>query len=189
MHTYISKILFAGILIIPSGLFVLLPYLGSGVPLEGNVVRSDAFLNGSQNEIEVAFFGYAGCSFICPRSLFTLGEVIDSLKVEYPDKRFGGTFVDINAETQVGRANQYSEAFSPYISGKNVGHEELEELKEEFGLSILDDTEQSGEIFHTDHFFVLQKRGEDWEIIRVLANSTTKLTIYNVLEGLLKRSS
>lgn len=173
-------------LLIPAGLIVALPHFGNGYPLEGRIIESDLFLNESVYETEVVFFGYAGCSFICPKSLFTLGEVIDSLKVNYPDKSFGGYFVDINAETQIGRANHYSHAFSPNITGKNVGQEELEKLKKEFGLSILDDTDNSGEIFHTDHFFVVQKEGDDWKILRVLANSTTKETIYNVLEEVLK---
>jgi cytochrome oxidase Cu insertion factor (SCO1/SenC/PrrC family) len=169
-------------LIIPASLIIVLPYLGEGYPTEGRMVSGELFEEGSENDLEVVFFGYAGCSFICPKSLFVLGEVLDSLKIRYPQLKFGGYFVDINAETQIGRAHQYSGAFSEHIKGRNVNYEELEEFKQEFGLSILKEKGDTGEIFHTDHFFVLKREAEVWVIKKIIANQTRPQIIAEAIE-------
>ena len=182
MRSYYSKLLFLCILTVPAGLFLALPYFGAGHPLEGNIIEKDSFLDDSGNKTEILFFGYTECAYICPRSLFTLGEVIDSLKADYPDEKFGGMFLDINAETQINRANQYSLAFSEYITGWNVPREKLKELKEEFGISILKSPDASGEIFHTENYYIVQKKGTSWVIEKVIANETDKHIIYTAIK-------
>lgn len=185
MRNQISKLLFIGVLLIPTGLIIALPYLGNGHPLEHRKVEVESLLVNSVNELEIVFFGYAGCTYICPNSLFVLGEVLDSLKLKQSTLQFGGVFIDINAETQIKRANAYSSAFSKYIIGNNVDNDELDKLRKQFGLSILKKDDGTDEIFHTDHFFVLKKKNDDWEIERVISNQTKKQVIYEVVNELL----
>lgn len=173
---HLSVVILLAVLVLPAGMFVAMSFTG-GHPLIGKEVDQPDWLLSSENKTEVFFFGYTECAFICPQSLFKLGDVLDSLFIEDPGLQVGAHFLDVNAQTQISRANQYSLAFSEHIQGHNLNAEELEVLKEEFGLSILRSRDENEEIFHTDYFFILSRDREDWTIHKVLSNNSNKETL------------
>lgn len=181
MRDHTSKLLLAAIGLLPVLLLSGSALLGSAVPLEGSSVSDFDFLENSENEVVVVFFGYVGCSYICPTSLFKIGDVVDEVKVEYPDSKLGGLFVDVNAETQIKRANEYSLGFSSSFKGVNVDQQTIKNLRSEFGLNVIDTNREIDEIIHTDHFFVLKKEQDKWSIARILANNTDQITIKNAI--------
>ncbi len=175
------------IVILPGMLLVAMSYLGASHPLENTFVKKEwAFLQSSENSVEVLFFGYAGCSFICPNALIKLGNAIDELQTEENVEDIGGFFIDVNAALQLDRAQEYAQFFSPNIQGINTTEESLGRLQREFKIRIREDNEVEGALFHTDHFFVLKKMDGRWEIARVLANDTPKQEVKKILLETLK---
>ena len=160
--------------------------VGRSTPVENRSVHTASFLNTSANKVEVVFFGYVGCAFICPTALNTLGEVIEDVKKENPEASLGAYFVDVNAETQVRRAHQYSQFFSDDIVGVNVNKAELDQLKRLFGITVVDTNRDMNEIIHTDHFFVVKHTTDGWRIARVLSNESNKDTIKEVVDQVLE---
>lgn len=77
MHDHISKFLFGTIILMPLLFLSSVALLGGSVPLEGRIMNDVEFLETSDNELEVVFFGFVGCTYICPTSLFKIGEVLD----------------------------------------------------------------------------------------------------------------
>lgn len=170
------------IIILPGMLFVAMSYLGVRHPLENTFVDKEwLFLHESENTIEALFFGYAGCSFICPDALIKLGNAVDEIKADDEEAKIGGFFIDVNAALQLNRAQEYAQFFSPNIEGINATEESLKKLQRQFKISIREDKEVEGTLLHTDHFFILKKSEGRWQIARVLANDTPKHEIKQIL--------
>ena len=172
-----SILLLLCVWILPVSIFLAFSHSEQATPLEGSVVTSDGFLSDSQNTVEVVFFGYAECAFICPTSVSKLADVIYSIKEDDPEVKLGGYFLDVNAASQLNRAHQYSQFFSPDIVGVNLNKQELNQLKRDFGIQVKDNLAKDGEINHTDHFYVLTELNKNWSIHKVISNdvSTEKL--------------
>ena len=60
------------------------------------------------------------------------------LKKEDLELSLGGFFVDVNAETQIARAEEYGLYFSSNIKGVNTNQEKLDHLRKQFGLNVYD---------------------------------------------------
>jgi|GEM_PF-1061372 len=174
MRRYIPQILLVSVILAPLFLIGGVSFISQSTPLEGKTLSHVDFLKNSQNHFEVVFFGYVGCTYICPTSLITLGEVLDEVYDEYPRAEIGGFFVDVNAETQIMRAREYGLYFSSRIEGVNTNQEELNNLRKHFGLNVIDTNRGVDEIIHTDHFYILERVEDGWKIKRVLANQTQK---------------
>jgi protein SCO1/2 len=161
-------------LLVPAILFLGLSYSGYSMPVKNRDVSESVFLVESTKQYEVIFFGYVGCSFICPTALFTLGDVLEEIRNEHPEIEIGGIFVDVNAETQIRRAHEYSQYFSSTITGVNVSKSELDRLRKQFGIQVYQTADPIDMIAHTDHFFLVEKDSQRWKINEVFANQTTK---------------
>jgi len=171
------------IFFLPGILLVVMSYFGVGHPLENTLLDEElTFLESSDNRVEVVFFGYAGCSFICPNALIKLGSVIDDMKDKDANIPLAGVFIDVNATLQLDRAKEYAEFFSTNIRGINTTPETLETFKSAFKIRIKDTFSTNGEIKHTDHFFVLKKKGSRWKIARVLNKNTSEANLKKIFK-------
>ena len=171
MKNIYSVILFACVWVVPMVVFIGLSYVGEVHPLEGKSIPVEKLLSNSEHKIEVLFFGYSECPHVCPNSLSKVSAVLASVKKEYPSANLGGSFFDINTDSDLDRANEYSQFFSEEIKGEKLAKSELEKLKQEFALRVKQGVDNPVELFHTDYFFILKRRGQNWEIARVLANN------------------
>lgn len=168
----VSAFLLVGILILPLSMVVGLSYMGVSHPLEGKKVRNTFFLPDSNHEMEIVFFGYVGCPEVCPTALAQMSKVLEAVNTD-GEVAVGAVFVDINAGSRHQHpAQRYAQQFSPGIQGVSVSPDELKRLSEEFRLRFTQSDAGGGEIFHTDHFFLLKRHEEGWKIVRVLANQT-----------------
>lgn len=181
MNKSVGIILFVLILILPVGLVIGFSYADASHPIERSVVLNDAFLKASDNDVEILFFGFAGCATVCPISLSKIADVLDSDSIKNNSKRIGGLFVEVKSTVEdtgdAGYADNYSSAFSPVIRGYTPDLATYKQLAEEFILRIYESRDESDQISHTDHFFVLSRDGDQWVIDRVLKNTieTTQL--------------
>ena len=138
MRRIIPQTLLVSVVLAPLFLIGGAAFTSKSSPIEGRILSDVDFLKDSENHFEVVFFGYVGCSYICPTSLLTLAEVLDELKKEDLELSLGGFFVDVNAETQIARAEEYGLYFSSNIKGVNTNQEKLDHLRKQFGLNVYD---------------------------------------------------
>lgn len=175
MYKTISVLLLLVLLILPAGLVIGYSYVGTSHPIEGTVVENDAFLKGSENDVEILFFGFAGCAVICPLSLGKMVTVLESETVSNSRNRIGGLFVEVKSTLEESGdrhyASNYSESFSKKIKGYTPDLIEYQKLAKEFILKVYRSRDNTGQISHTDHFFLLKRENEKWVIQRVIKNS------------------
>jgi cytochrome oxidase Cu insertion factor (SCO1/SenC/PrrC family) len=175
MYKTISVLLLLVLLILPAGLVIGYSYVGTSHPIEGAIVENDAFLKGSDNEVEILFFGFAGCAVICPLSLGKVATVLESESVSNSRNRVGGVFVEVKSTVEETGdrlyASNYSESFSSKIRGYTPDFNEYQQLAKEFILKVYRSRDNTAQISHTDHFFLLKQENEKWIIQRVIKNS------------------
>lgn len=173
MKNSFSIVLFSVVFLTPVLLFAAMSFAGQAHPLEEQGIEGVSFLDHSDKEVEVIFFGYAGCAYICPNSLIKMTKVFEDLKNEKDMDGVGLHFIDINAETQIARAEQYTGVFSEHICGHNIEVSELSRIKETFGIQVTNNNYDNSEILHTDHFFIVRNDAGSWVIDRVLSNDVS----------------
>lgn len=175
MNKYVGTVLLLFLLILPAGLVIAFSYSGASHPIERNILMNDEFLEASDNDVEILFFGFAGCATVCPLSLNKIADVLESDKVKKNQSRVGGLFVEVKSTLEetgdAGYADSYSTAFSPGIRGYTPDLKTYRHLAEEFILRIYESRDSTGQISHTDHFFVLRRISDQWVIDRVLKNT------------------
>jgi hypothetical protein len=117
-----------------------------------------------------------------------MSEVFEDLENEKGIDGVGLHFIDINAETQIARAEQYSGVFSEHICGHNIEVSELNRIKEVFGIQVTNNTYDNSEILHTDHFFILRNEAEGWVIDRVLSNDASVDVMKDAIRSVIKET-
>lgn len=175
MQKTLSILFLTLLLILPVGLVIGFSYAGSSHPIEHSIVEHDTFLESSSNDVEILFFGFAGCAVACPVSLGKVADVLDSDAIKNGQQKVGGLFVEVKSTLEEAGddlyADSYSRAFSERIRGYTPDLVTYQQLAEEFILRVYDTRDKSGQVSHTDHFFVLVRNSDTWEIQRVLKNN------------------
>lgn len=185
MNKTIGALLFLCLLILPVAMVVGFSYAGPGHPVENRVVTNDAFLDRSQNDIEIVFFGFAGCADVCPASLAKLASVLESDKVNTNRINTGATFIEVKSLQERNGymlAEQYSSAFSPRIRGYTPDLNSFRELSEEFIIKLYKSRSESGQLSHTDHFFLLIRQQDQWKVKRVLDQQISESRMIEIIE-------
>ncbi|WP_340103183.1 SCO family protein [Rhodohalobacter sp. 8-1] len=190
MNKIVGALLLLGLLILPAALVVGFSYTGSAHPIERSVIEDDYFLEESTNDVEVLFFGFAGCATVCPSSLAKIASVLDSEQLKQEDRTVGGLFIDVKATTESGRdisnADQYGRAFSSRIRGYTPDMESYRQLADEFIIRLYESRGDKGQISHTDHFFILVRDGDQWTIERVLNNQIDESHMIDIIAQSMK---
>lgn len=164
-------------------------FFSSTFSIEGELLSDISFLENSGNDVEVVFFGFKECSYICPTSLFTMANALDALKEIDSDLQVGGIFVDVNAASKIERTHEYVSNFSTHIVGVNTSETNLKRLRADFALNIYEVNRSVNDISHTDHFFVLKREHEGWRVAKVLANESDDQILINTIINSLDKSN
>lgn len=164
-------------------------YVGAGHPVENRTVDNSVFLDRSQNDIEIVFFGFAGCADVCPSSLAKLASVLKSDKVEAIGINTGATFIEVKSlQESSGNlvAEQYGSAFSSQIRGYTPDMDTFRKLSEEFIVKLYKSRSKNGQLSHTDHFFVLARHGDQWVVKRVLDQKISESRMIEIIQNTAK---
>lgn len=141
-------------------------------PLEGRVVNADYLLRGSPNDIEILFFGYVGCSVVCPQSLHQMSVLVDELNDENPDVKVGALFADVASLGNMTSADAYAGAYSEHLRGINLRSSDIKRIRSDFVVRSRKTGRGNTDISHTDHFFVVEKADRLWRIKSIWPNGT-----------------
>lgn len=192
MNKIIGILLLLGLLILPASLLIGFSYTGSAHPIERMIIENDEFLKESANDVEILFFGYAGCATVCPVSLDKIAAVLESDPVENASRRVGGMFVEVKSlaeDDQPGElASKYSRTFSSRIQGYTPDLMTYQKLAHEFVVRLHESRNGDGRLSHTDHFFILTRSQDYWAVSRVLKNQIDVEQMTDIVVDTIKKS-
>lgn len=185
MNKVVGSLLLLGLLILPAALVVGFSYAGTSYPIEDSIIEYDSFLRESTHDIEILFFGYAGCATVCPVSLAKLASVLNSEQLKSEKTTIGGLFVDVKAVSGSAQnsisVDHFSRSFSPRIRGYSPDLAAYQQLANEFIIRLYESRGDGGVISHTDHFFVLVRNENQWTIDRVVNNHIDESDMINII--------
>ncbi len=124
-------------------------------------------LNGKKN-IELVFFGYAGCSDICTPRLYSIDKFYKTLNSKLKSK-IEVKFLDISVPYDETLPSRFAQFFNPDFNGVYLPKDVLRDYTKVFDVffskSLLDDTEYD----HTANLYLLKRD----------ANNKTLRYVYN----------
>jgi protein SCO1 len=132
------------------------------IPLTSNKTVKFDFIVEETVQYLLVFFGYPGCSTICPIALKTLAEVyIDYGKI-YQDQALKVVFINLELGMTNDVSMKYAKHFHPEFLGYHLSKEELNQLMKELGVFFFKYDGQ--EPMHTSYIYLLERQSENWKI-------------------------
>ncbi len=134
------------------------------MPIVSNKTVAGDFLSNNSASKAIVFFGFPGCSDICPLTLATISQTIQQLQTQ-PQV----IFVDIDPNSSPSLSQQYAQQFHPSFVGHHISMTNSEKMKSQFGLNI----SQHGELIkHQGRTYVLEQREGRWQIVKAYNPNT-----------------
>jgi len=121
-----------------------------------------SFLDQYGNENALVFFGFRGCSNVCPMTLSILSQLINSQKDSslWPQV----VFIDIDANSDSAQASDFAKQFHTSFVGLHVSPEELTNIAGKFGLNI---KQQNNNISHLGKTYLIRRKVNDWKLVKI----------------------
>ena len=150
------------------------------MPLALDKALNVSFLDQDGNENALVFFGFRGCSNVCPMTLSTLRQLLDSQTdvAQWPQV----VFVDIDANSNSAQASDFAKRFHSSFVGLHIPFEELTKISGKFGLNI---KQQNNQILHLGKTYLLRRKANNWRLVKIFnPNSFSVNTLQNELFNL-----
>ncbi|NRA15901.1 MAG: SCO family protein [Oceanospirillaceae bacterium] len=147
------------------------------VPLTLDKELNVPFLDQDGNKNALVFFGFRGCSDVCPATLAILRQLFDSQQntSHWPQV----VFVDIDVHSDSTQASNFAKQFHSSFVGLHIPVEELPEISAKFGLNI---NQQNDQISHLGKIYLLRRKANDWSLVKIYnPNSYSIKTLKNEL--------
>lgn len=112
-------------------------------------------LDGSQ-EIELLFFGYAGCSDICAPRLQAIGNWYSTLEQKMQE-RLSVKFLDLSIPEERGLPDTFAKAFHKAFTGVFLEQKELRLYTRAFSVYFSPSLLNEREIDHTTHLYLAKR--------------------------------
>ncbi len=119
-----------------------------------------------QHEIELVFFGYAGCRNICTPRLEALGNWYAKLPAE-TQKHLGLKFIDISMREDKTLPDSFAKAFHQDFEGIFLDKDVIRVYTKTFSIYFSKSLIDENEIDHTAHLFIV-KRNDDHKQLRFI---------------------
>jgi len=147
------------------------------IPLTLNEELDVSFLDQKGNESALVFFGFQGCSDVCPMTLSTLRQLIDSQQnsSQWPQV----VFVDIDVNSNSLAASNFAKQFHSSFVGLHMPFEQLTDISAQFGLNI---KQKENQILHLGKTYLLRRKNKVWSLVKIYnPNSISVKTLQNEL--------
>ncbi len=134
----------------------------SFVPLALDKQVNVFFLDNSGNEHALVFFGFRGCSNVCPMTLLTMKQFLDSQKSteQWPQI----IFIDVDVSSDTKQASEFAKQFHSSFVGLHLPPEKLKNISTLFGLNI---KQQNSHISHLGKTYLLRREVNRWALVKV----------------------
>ncbi len=158
MRTKIAKISLLLLVILVSVLVMALPSFHtkelSRIELSQEI--NLGLLLDADQDVELLFFGYAGCADVCTPRLSDLGKWYASLP-EKTRERLGFKFLDLSVPEQKDLPMNFAKAFHPDFHGIFLCQRELRRYTKAFSVYFSSSLTQESEYNHTAHLYLLKR--------------------------------
>ncbi len=119
------------------------------------------FLAGTDAKNALVFFGFPGCSDICPASLAVLRDA--SFAASDNHNSLAVVFVDIDRNSSPVQAANYAKLFHPKFIGVKPSFTEMQQLSADFGLNF---QQVDDKIEHRGRTYLLTKSEQQWYLVK-----------------------
>jgi len=151
------------------------------VPMSIDKGLSAPFLDSSGSSSALVFFGFRGCSDICPTTMVKLRELANLQKSAAV--RTQVFFVDIDAHSDTEQASNYASQFHPSFVGLHFEPLQLSKISYQFGLNI---KANNAKIYHLGKTYLLRRVDGDWRLLK--SYSAKVLSVAELQHELVDRS-
>jgi len=172
-HQTTKRLLGVGLWLLLLVFIISIPFM----PLILDKGLKPSFLDADGNANAVVFFGFRGCSDVCPTTLVILKQLFDSQQntSKWPQV----VFVDIDAHSDSAQASSFAKQFHSSFVGVHLRAKELTEVSAKFGLNI---KQQDDKILHLGKIYLLERKAQQWSLVKVYnPNSYSVQTLQNEL--------
>ncbi len=116
------------------------------------------YLQSSDKDIMLLFFGYVGCTKVCTPILHQLDEIYDSKAFEPIKKNVDLMFVNLMPELEPNQPDIFAKSFNPSFKGVYLSQKELMHIDRELGVYFSKSIGDAAEIDHSDNLYLVQKQ-------------------------------
>ena len=137
------------------------------LPITTNKAVDIDFLPAKDDTKALIFFGFNGCSDVCPTTLAILRDLLllEEDQSQWPQL----LFIDIDQTSSSQNANDYAQQFHPHIKGYQPSQGEFASLVRQFGLTI---EQKDKRIDHLGRLYLLHKKSQSWFLVKTYNAST-----------------
>lgn len=132
------------------------------VPLSLDKKMDVSFLQHVDSENALVFFGFQGCSNVCPVTLSTLSQL---LTIQEDTSKWPQViFVDIDIHSDTQQASKFAKQFHPSFIGMHLAPQEITKISAKFGLNI---KQKNSQISHLGKTYLLRRIAKDWRLVKI----------------------
>lgn len=152
--------LFAGVFLIlitfSIMFFILLPNIYSNNKagkIEKSIIANFDFLKDEKKEYVLLYFGYVGCTTICPPALHEISQIYEKL-----DKsKFSVYFVNLQWNTKAENVKLFTKVFHPAFKGIYLNKENITKITNKLNVKYLQSPFDKNDIEHSGFLYFLKK--------------------------------
>lgn len=144
------------IFILPLGQSLLFATHSTG-KIEINQKINAPYLQSSQQELILVFFGYVGCVKVCTPILHQLDDLYDSNSFKPYKSSVGFNFINLMPELEPLQPDIFAKSFNPQFRGVYLPQKELMNIDRELGVFFSKNLTAPGEIDHSDNLYLVKR--------------------------------
>lgn len=124
------------------------------------------YLQASDKDMMLVFFGYVGCVKVCTPILQELDKLYDSKEFESNKGRVDLIFVNLMPELEPDQPDLFAKSFNPLFKGVYLTQKQLMSLDRELGVYFSKSIKDTGEIDHSDNLYLVKKQKDGTLILK-----------------------
>jgi len=124
------------------------------------------YLQASDKDMMLVFFGYVGCVKVCTPILHQLDKLYDSKEFELYKGRVDLVFVNLMPELEPDQPDLFAKSFNPSFKGAYLTQKQLMSIDRELGVYFSKSIKNTGEIDHSDNLYLVKKQKDGTLILK-----------------------
>ncbi len=116
------------------------------------------YLQGSDKDMMLVFFGYVGCVKVCTPILQELDKLYDSKEFAKNKGNVDLMFVNLMPELEPDQPDIFAKSFNPSFKGVYLTQKQLMSLDRELGVYFSKSIGDTAEIDHSDNLYLVEKQ-------------------------------
>lgn len=153
------------ILVIPAVQFMLFSTQSTGKIIVDKTLHSP-YLQSSDKDLMLVFFGYVGCAKVCTPILHQLDKLYDSKEFEPYNDKVDLMFVNLMPELELNQPELFAKSFNPRFKGVYLSQKELMNIDRELGVFFSKSMREPTEIDHSDNLYLIEKQKDGMLILK-----------------------